>query len=185
MNGIRPKGRYVIRRTYSNPHTLGEAMRSEGVTTIEAGKQIHYSQASMSRFKTGTKPMPLEAAIKLVENMRSPFLAMDLANKTIQVSAPVINGDDIVKEPLAMAIRSVAEMNEAIDAVNSALDELTTPVKKVKNNHDPMNAIDQLLDVMLYATNSVAFIAQEYGVSMQDKLANRTLEWRRLGLVGD
>lgn len=185
MNGIRPKGTYVIRRTYSNPRTMAEAMRQESVTTVEAGRRIHYSQASMSKFKTGAKRMPLEAAIELVEKMKSPFLAMDVANKTIQVSAPVINGDDIVKEPLAMAIRSVAEMSEAITAVNSSLDELTTPVSKVKDNRDPMNAIDQLLDVMLYATNSVAFISQEYGVSMQDKLATRTLEWRRLGLVGD
>lgn len=185
MNGIRPKGRYVIRRTYKNPHTLDEVMQQEKMTTVQMAKIIHVSQPTASRFKNGKMPMQFEDAARLVEKVRSPFLAIDLANKTIQVSAPVINGDEIVKEPLAMAIRSVAEMNEAIDAVNNAIDELTTPVKKVKDNHDPMNAIDQLLDVMLYATNSVAFIAQEYGVSMQDKLATRTLEWRRLGLVGD
>jgi predicted transcriptional regulator len=160
-------------------------MQQEKMTTVQMAKIIHVSQPTASRFKNGKMPMQFEDAARLVEKVRSPFLAIDLANKTIQVSAPVINGDEIVKEPLAMAIRSVAEMNEAIDAVNNAIDELTTPVKKVKDNHDPMNAIDQLLDVMLYATNSVAFIAQEYGVSMQDKLATRTLEWRRLGLVGD
>lgn len=185
MNGIKPKGRYIIRRTYKNPHTLDEVMRQEKMTTVQMAKIVHVSQPTASRFKTGKMPMQFEDAARLVEKMKSPFLAIDLANKTIQVSAPVINGDDIVKEPLAMAIRSVAEMNEAIETVNSSLDELTTPVGKVKDNHDPMNAIDQLLDVMLYATNSVAFISQEYGVSMQDKLANRTLEWRRLGLVGD
>ncbi|KKW88333.1 helix-turn-helix domain-containing protein [Lacticaseibacillus rhamnosus] len=185
MNGIRPKGRYVIRRTYKNPHTLDEVMQQEKMTTVQMAKIIHVSQPTASRFKNGKMPMQFEDAARLVEKVQSPFLAIDLAHKTIRVSAPVINGDDIVKEPLAMAIRCVPEMQEAIEAVNSALDELTTPVSKVKNNHDPMNAIDQLLDVLLYATNSIAFIAQEYGVSMQDKFDNREFEWRRLGLVGD
>lgn len=84
-----------------------------------------------------------------------------------------------------MAIRSIPEMKQAIEAVSDSFDELTTPVEKVLDTSDPMNTVDQLLDVMLYATNCAAFICDEFGVSMQSKLSARELEWRRKGIVGD
>ncbi|WP_054778032.1 hypothetical protein [Lacticaseibacillus saniviri] len=152
---------YKIKRTYQSPKTMAEALRKDDLTTIEAGHIVNYSQASMSRFKTGAKPMPLDAAIKLAEAVDTPFLAIDLANKTIHLSAPVINGDGVIKEPLAMAIRSIPEMKQAIEAVSDSFDELTTPVEKVLDTSDPMNTVDQLLDVMLYATNCAAFICDE------------------------
>lgn len=184
MNG-KKRPRYTIHRKYSNPRTLSDAMAHEGMTTVGVAKELNYSQASISRFKTGAKPMPLEAAIDLTEKMQSPFLAMDLSNRAIQVSAPVINGNKVIKEPLAMAIRCVPEMKQAIDAVNNALDELSTPVNEVVDVSDVDDAINQLLDVMLYSANSVAFICEAFHKSMQQELATRTLEWRRVGIVGE
>ncbi len=185
MKGIKSGGRYVVRRKYRSPHTLREAMQNEGITTVLGAKIIHVSQPSMSRMAAGKQDMQLEDAIRLAEQMDSPMLAMDLANKTVRVTVPVINGDGVIKEPLAMAIRAVPEMKEAIEAVNDSLDELTTPTAKVHDSSDPRNAVNQLLDVALYANNTVAFMCEEYDWSMQELLENREKEWRRQGIVGD
>lgn len=179
------RGRYHIRRQTFAPETLGQEMRRQAIKTTDMASATNYSQPTISRMKTGKLPIDLNTAIKMVEEVNSPFLAMDMANHFISVSAPVINGDDIVKEPLAMVIRAIPEMKEAITAANNTLDELTTPADKVENLHDPQDAIDQFLDVMLYSTNSVAFICREYKLNMQQELANRTKEWHRLGIVGD
>ena len=183
MNG--KKHRYVVRRKYSNPHTIADAMQAQQMTTVKMAEMMHYSQATASRMKTGKQPVDLNTAIELVEKMQSPFLAMDLANRTIQMSAPVINGNKVIKEPLAMAIRSVPEMQQAITAVNDSLDELSTPVGQVTDMTDVDNAINQLLDVMLYSTNSVAFICEAFHKSMSSELSHRTLEWKRIGIVGE
>lgn len=179
------QGRYTIRRSIRSPRTLRHEMQRVGMTGVNTAHVIGVSQPSMSRMMNGKQDIQLEDAAKIVEQAQDAFLALDMAHQFVHVTAPVINGDGIVKEPLAMAIRLVPEMQQAIEAVQNSFDELTTPAEKVKDTSEPLNAVNQLLDALLYGSNAAAFICEEFGWSMQSMMTERVKDWKRQGIVGD
>lgn len=185
MESTFQRGRYVIRRSIRSPHKLRDEMQRVGLSGVTAAKAVGVSQPSMSRMMNGKQDIRLEDAARIVEQAQNPFLALDMAHEFVRVTAPVINGDGIVKEPLAMAIRLVPEMQQAIKAVQDSFDELTTPAEKVQDTSDPHNAVNQLLDALLYGSNAVAFICEEFDWSMQTMMSTRVKEWQRLGIVGE
>lgn len=180
-------GTFPVAKQMNLMHTLPQAMQRDGIdiTTSQLGRDINYSQSTVSRFATGKQSVPYEALQKLLEAVPDPFLALDISHKLIGVTVPVINGPKIVKEPLAMDIRSVMEAKEAIESIVNCEDELTIPSEKwtSKQRDDPTKSIDECLDAVLYLQNYIVFACQELGIDVQTTMAKRTKLWQARGIT--
>lgn len=178
---------YKIASSVNVGETMAPALQHREVklTMTQLGNILHYNQSTISRFANGKQNVPYEALQQLLETVPDPFLAMDISNKLIGVTVPVINGSHVIKEPLAMAIKAVKEAKEAVEAIIESEDEYTTPSDYwTREQHaDPEQSINESLDAILFLQNYVAFACRETGLNFQEILTKRTQKWRREGIT--
>ncbi|KLD60866.1 hypothetical protein [Lactiplantibacillus plantarum] len=97
----------------------------------------------------------------------------------------MIDGDRIMKEPLAMAVKTMPELSQALAAIQDSLDELTIPKEDLKPNDfdDPKKLVAECFDAVLYLLNLIAYVCRGFDLSMQDQLKQRMKKWFKDGVV--
>lgn len=171
----------VIHNGVNIMNTLPRTMKINRMSSTRLGDEMGYSQSNISKMSHGKTELQFDSVKSMLDKMPdNQFLAMDIANRLIGVSVPIINGNKVMKESLAMAIKAMPELNQSIDAIKESLDELTIPVDELteKDLIDPMKAINESWDVVLYLTNFIAFVSEEHHLSMQQSLNERNIKWK-------
>lgn len=167
-------------------NTLPRTMKINRMTSTQLGNEMGYTQSNISKMSHGKTELRFDSVQSILGTMPdNQFLAMDIANRLIGVSVPIINGNKVMKESLAMAIKAMPELHQSIEAIKESLDELTIPIDELtdKDLIDPMKAINESWDVVLYLTNFIAFVSEEHHLSMQQSLNERNVKWKMEGIT--
>lgn len=180
-------GNVVIVRTARDFNQLPKTMKLNHKTVRQLAKDVGYTDGMISKIKHGAAPMQFENVQAILEAMPkdNQFLAIEVANKFVGITTPVIDGDGIIKEPLSMAIKAMPELTEALSSIQNSLDEMTIPEDRLKpeNFEEPGKLVNECFDAVLYLTNLIAYVCKTFGFSMQDMLKKRVKKWIMEGIV--
>lgn len=180
-------GKITVHLTVKDMHHFPKAMKLNGVTNASLGREVGYDGSMISRIRSGNSSLRADMVQQMLEAMpeQNQFLAMEIAHKIVGITVPVIDGDRIIKEPLAMAIKTMPELSEALAAIQATVDELTIPDEDLKPEDfkDPECAIEEAYDAVLYLMNFIAWVCRKYQFSMQDIFNSRSQKWIAQGIV--
>lgn len=166
---------------------LPKAMRLNHLTNADLGKRVGYDGSMISKIRQGKANLRATNVKTMLAAMpeQNQFLALEIGSKLVGITAPVIDGSRILKEPLAMAIKAMPELSEALEAIQNTLDELTIPDEDLqpKDFDDPHKAVGEAYDAVLYLMNLIAWLCKKYHFEMQAEFDKRNEIWEQLGIV--
>ncbi|PIO84395.1 hypothetical protein BSQ39_08305 [Loigolactobacillus backii] len=178
--------RVVIHKSASI-NNLPKLMKLNRVNSTELANKTGYTQSYISKLANQKTPLQFDSAQAFLKALpkQNQFMALQISNKLVGITTPVIDGDRIMKEPLAMAVKTMPELSQALEAIQNALDELTIPKEdlKLKDFDDPKELVYQSYDAVLYLMNLIAFISRGFDFSMQDMLIERHKLWSHEGIT--
>ena len=166
---------------------LGDAIDHNSVTPAELGGKVGYSVTLIYKQRHDQARIQIESVPSFLAALpnQNQFFAIELAHKFVGVTTPVIDGDRIMKEPLAMAVKTMPELSEAMAAIQDSLDELTIPKEDLKPDdfNDPERLVAECFDAVLYLLNLIAYVCRGFDLSMQKQLQLRMKKWFSEGVV--
>lgn len=166
---------------------LSDAIKYNGITPTELGSKVGYSVTLIYKQKHDQARVQIESVPAFLAALpnQNQFFAIELAHKFVGVTTPVIDGDHIMKEPLAMAIKTMPELSQALSAIQESLDELTIPKEDLKpvDFEDPKKLVAECFDAVLYLLNLIAYVCRAFDLSMQGQLQQRMKKWFKDGVV--
>ncbi|VDG27902.1 helix-turn-helix domain-containing protein [Lactiplantibacillus mudanjiangensis] len=166
---------------------LLDAMRHNQVSVQELAKKVGYTPSLISKATHDQARIQFDAVADLLAALpeQNQFFAIDVANKALGITTPVIDGDRILKEPVAMAIKTLPELKEALTAVTDSLDEFTIPAEDLRpeDYKDPEKMVGECYDAVLYLLNLIAYVCRGFNFSMQDELDKRKKIWIKKDIV--
>lgn len=166
---------------------LTDAVNHNSVTPINLSGKVGYSVTLIYKQRHDQARIRIESVPAFLAALpnQNQFFAIELAHRFVGVTTPVIDGDRIMKEPLAMAVKTMPELSQALAAVQDSLDELTIPKEDLKPNDfdDPNKLVAECFDAVLYLLNLIAFVCRGFDLSMQDQLKQRMKKWFKDGVV--
>ncbi|MGN5467745.1 hypothetical protein [Lactiplantibacillus plantarum] len=167
--------------------TLTDVINHNNVTPIELSGKVGYSVTLIYKQKHDQARIRIESVPAFLAALpnQNQFFAIELAHRFVGVTTPVIDGDRIMKEPLAMAVKTMPELSQALAAIQDSLDELTIPKEDLKPNDfdDPKKLVAECFDAVLYLLNLIAYVCRGFDLSMQDQLKQRMKKWFKDGVV--
>lgn len=167
--------------------TLTDVMNHNNVAPIELSGKVGYSVTLIYKQRHDQARIQIESVPAFLAALpnQNQFFAIELAHRFVGVTTPVIDGDRIMKEPLAMAVKTMPELSQALAAIQDSLDELTIPKEDLKPNDfdDPKKLVAECFDAVLYLLNLIAFVCRGFDLSMQDQLKQRMNKWFKDGVV--
>ncbi len=166
---------------------LTDAINQNSVTPINLSGKVGYSVTLIYKQRHDQARIQIESvpAFLVALPNQNQFFAIELAHRFVGVTTPVVDGDRIMKEPLAMAVKTMPELSQALAAIQDSLDELTIPKEDLKPNDfdDPKKLVAECFDAVLYLLNLIAFVCRGFDLSMQDQLKQRMKKWFKDGVV--
>lgn len=166
---------------------LTDAINQNSVTPINLSGKVGYSVTLIYKQRHDQARIQIESVPAFLAALpnQNQFFAIELAHRFVGVTTPVIDGDRIMKEPLAMAVKTMPELSQALAAIQDSLDELTIPKEDLKPNDfdDPNKLVAECFDAVLYLLNLIAFVCRGFDLSMQDQLKQRMKKWFKDGVV--
>ncbi|MFC6180315.1 helix-turn-helix transcriptional regulator [Lactiplantibacillus daowaiensis] len=166
---------------------LSDAMKHNNIGTQELAERLHFTPSYISKVKRDKARLQVTAVVDYLEALpeQNQFFAIDAANKLVGITTPVIDGDRIMKEPLAMAVKTMPELSEAMAAIQDSLDELTIPKEDLRPEdfEDPTKLVGECFDAVLYLLNLIAYVCRGFNFSMQDELSERMQLWVRKDII--
>lgn len=166
---------------------LTDAINQNSVTPINLSGKVGYSVTLIYKQRHDQARIQIESVPAFLAALpnQNQFFAIELAHRFVGVTTPVIDGDRIMKEPLAMAVKTMPELSQALAAIQDSLDELTIPKEDLKPNDfdDPKKLVAECFDAVLYLLNLIAFVCRGFDLSMQDQLKQRMKKWFKDGVV--
>lgn len=181
MYAAQPR-KYTIQNGVRNLKQLPTAMKSNGVNNYDMADRLHYDESMISKIRTGKAQLQFDRIQEMFEALPedSQFLALEVANKMVGVTVPVLDGDRVIKEPLAIAVKTMPELSQALNSIQNSLDEMTIPDDQLtpEDFKDPEESVKQLLDAVFYSTNLIAMICRMFHFSMQGELTERSKRWK-------
>ncbi|MCC6117104.1 hypothetical protein LA430_11345 [Lactiplantibacillus plantarum] len=166
---------------------LTDAINQNSVTPINLSGKVGYSVTLIYKQRHDQARIQIESVPAFLAALpnQNQFFAIELAHRFVGVTTPVIDGDRIMKEPLAMAVKTMPELSQALAAIQDSLDELTIPKEDLKPNDfdDPKKLIAECFDAVLYLLNLIAYVCRGFDLSMQDQLKQRMKKWFKDGVV--
>ncbi|WP_252263323.1 hypothetical protein [Lactiplantibacillus plantarum] len=166
---------------------LTDAINQNSVTPINLSGKVGYSVALIYKQRHDQARIQIESVPAFLAALpnQNQFFAIELAHRFVGVTTPVIDGDRIMKEPLAMAVKTMPELSQALAAIQDSLDELTIPKEDLKPNDfdDPKKLVAECFDAVLYLLNLIAYVCRGFDLSMQDQLKQRMKKWFKDGVV--
>ncbi|BDZ31267.1 hypothetical protein [Lactiplantibacillus brownii] len=167
--------------------TLSDAIYQNNITPTELGSKVGYSVTLIYKQKHDQARVQIESVPSFLAALpnQNQFFAIELAHKFVGVTTPVIDGDRIMKEPLAMAVKTMPELSEAMGAIQDSLDELTIPKEDLKPEDfkEPTRLVGECFDAVLYLLNLIAYVCRGFDLSMQRELKTRMKLWFQNGIV--
>ncbi|WP_052000083.1 helix-turn-helix domain-containing protein [Schleiferilactobacillus shenzhenensis] len=177
-----PKRAVTIQSSLRNLNHLPHAMKVNHVSNEELGDRLHYDESMISKIRTGKAQLQFDRIQEMFEALPtdSQFLALEVANKMVGVTVPVLDGDRVIKEPLAITVKTMPQLSQALNAIQNSLDEMTIPDDQLTSEDfkDPEESVRQLLDAVFYSTNLIAMICRMFHFSMQGELTERSKRWK-------
>ncbi|WP_301671176.1 hypothetical protein [Lactiplantibacillus plantarum] len=166
---------------------LTDAINQNSVTPINLSGKVGYSVTLIYKQRHDQARIQIESVPAFLAALpnQNQFFAIELAHRFVGVTTPVIDGDRIMKEPLAMAVKTMPELSQALAAIQDSLDELTIPKEDLKPNDfdDPKKLVAECFDAVLYLLNLIAYVCRGFDLSMQDQLKQRMKKWFKDGVV--
>lgn len=166
---------------------LTDAIVHNNLTPIELSSKVGYSVTLIYKQKHDQARFQIESVPTFLAALpnQNQFFAMQMAHKFVGVTTPVIDGDRIMKEPLAMAVKTMPELSQALGAIQDSLDELTIPKEDLRTEDftDPERLVAESYDAVLYLLNLIAYTCRGFDWSMQDELKHRMAKWYKDGVV--
>ncbi|MFX0554591.1 hypothetical protein ACOBP7_13665 [Lactiplantibacillus plantarum] len=167
--------------------TLTDVMNHNSVAPIELSGKVGYSVTLIYKQRHDQARIQIESVPAFLAALpnQNQFFAIELAHRFVGVTTPVVDGDRIMKEPLAMAVKTMPELSQALAAIQDSLDELTIPKEDLKPNDfdDPKKLVAECFDAVLYLLNLIAYVCRGFDLSMQDQLKQRMKKWFKDGVV--
>lgn len=166
---------------------LADAMKHNDVTPTELSHKVSYSVTLIYKQRHDQARIQIESAPAFLAALpnQNQFFAIEMAHKFVGVTTPVIDGDRIMKEPLAMAVKTMPELSQALGAIQDSLDELTIPKEDLRPRDfdDPERLVSECFDAVLYLLNLIAYVCRGFDLSMQERLQTRMKHWFKEGVV--
>ncbi len=166
---------------------LTDAINQNSITPINLSGKVGYSVTLIYKQRHDQARIQIESVPAFLAALpnQNQFFAIELAHRFVGVTTPVIDGDRIMKEPLAMAVKTMPELSQALAAIQDSLDELTIPKEDLKPNDfdDPKKLVAECFDAVLYLLNLIAYVCRGFDLSMQDQLKQRMKKWFKDGVV--
>ncbi|WP_259691839.1 hypothetical protein [Lactiplantibacillus plantarum] len=166
---------------------LTDAINQNSVTPINLSGKVGYSVTLIYKQRHDQARIQIESVPAFLAALpnQNQFFAIELAHRFVGVTTPVVDGDRIMKEPLAMAVKTMPELSQALAAIQDSLDELTIPKEDLKPNDfdDPKKLVAECFDAVLYLLNLIAYVCRGFDLSMQDQLKQRMKKWFKDGVV--
>lgn len=161
---------------------LPATMKANGVNNYDLANRLHYDESMISKVRTGKAQLKFDQIQTLFEALPadSQFLALEVANKLLGITVPVLDGDRVIKEPLAIAVKTMPQLSQALNSIQNSLDEMTIPDDQLTKEdfNDPEEMVRQSLDAVFYLTNLIAMVCRMFHFSMQDELTQRSKYWQ-------
>lgn len=177
-----PKRTMAIQSSIRNLNQLPRTMKVNRVSNEDLADRLHYDESMISKIRTGKAQLQFDRIQEMFEALPADnqFLALEVAHKMVGVTVPVLDGDRVIKEPLAIAVKTMPQLSEALNAIQNSLDEMTIPDDQLADAdfHDPEETIKQSLDALFYLTNLVAMMCRMFHFNMQDELSERAKTWK-------
>lgn len=166
---------------------FGSTIKEGKLVQKEIARRMHITPSAIAHLKKGDMPLQFEniEALMRATGKQNQFLAMEISNKMVGITTPVMDGDKIMKEPLAMAVKTIPELSQAMASIQDSLDEMTIPKDQLKaeNFEDPEKLVNECFDAVLYLMNLIAYVCKSFEFSMQDMLKARVKRWVMKGIV--
>lgn len=166
---------------------FGTTIKEGKLVQKEIAKRMHVTPSAIAHLKKGDMPLQFEniEALMKATGKQNQFLAMQVANQMVGITTPVIDGDKIMKEPLAMAVKTMPELSQAMASIQESMDEMTIPSDQRRNENfkDPEKLVNECFDAVLYLMNLIAYVCKSFEFSMQDMLKARVKRWIMKGIV--
>ncbi|QAR35236.1 helix-turn-helix domain-containing protein [Latilactobacillus curvatus] len=176
-----------LNRKINISRVLGTTIKEGKLVQKEIARRMHVTPSAIAHLKKGDMPLQFEniEALMKATGKQNQFLAMEISNKMVGITTPVIDGDKIMKEPLAMAVKTMPELSQAMTSIQKSMDEMTIPSDQLKkeNLEDPEELVKECFDAVLYLMNLIAYVCKAFGFSMQDMLKQRVKRWVMKGIV--
>src|SRR5699024_10169243 len=104
-------------------------------------KQMNRTPSAIAHLKNDDIPLQFDdiEALLNATGKNNQFLAMEIAHQMVGITVPAIDGSKVMKEPLAMAVKTMPELTQALEAIQQSMDELTIPKQELseKDFKDP------------------------------------------------
>lgn len=177
-----PKRTVVIQNSVRNLKQLPATMKVNNVNNYELADRLHYDESMISKIRTGKAQLKFDQIQAMFEALPTDqqFLALEVSHKMVGVTVPVLDGDRVIKEPLAIAVKTMPQLSQALNAIQNSLDEMTIPDDQLTKEDfkDPEETVKQSLDALFYLTNMVAMMCRMFHFNMQQELSDRAESWK-------
>lgn len=158
--------------------------KEDGITNEQMSMKFNVSPQMISHMKNDRRVMQQDVAHQAINNFDNPEFISDIIYKfSGGYTAPILNGKNIERHLLALAINAYKEMAEGMEALRNNL--LTKPPEALNENEMQIveDIFDQVDEGCVWGENFLMVLQRVYGISKKKRRRENKPRWKARGWV--